>query len=253
VALSELKSNLYCKTDNGMLFKGDCLQLMQKIPDKSIDMILCDLPYGTTQCKWDTIIPFGALWQQYERIIKDNGAIVLNASQPFTTKLINSNMKLFKYNLVWDKKNSSGFLNAKKRPLLRTEDICIFYKKQSTYNPQMETRGEPRKKGGYIKGMGTENYGDFHNVESFNNTYYPTNLIEITNANRKEKQHPTQKPTELFEYLIKTYSNEQNIVLDNCAGSGTTAVACENTNRRWICMEMEEKYCEVTKNRLMIQ
>jgi len=229
-----------CIGDNGM-----CL-----IEDKSIDMILCDLPYGTTRNKWDVIIPFDKLWEQYERVVKDNGAIVLTSSQPFTTKLINSKMNLFKYIWVWDKKNPTGFLNAKKRPLSRTEDVCVFYKKQPTYNPIMEERGKPRKKGGYVKGTGTENYGDFNSVESFNNTYYPTNLIEISNANRKEKVHPTQKPVALFEYLIQTYTNEGDIILDNCMGSGTTAIASINTNRDYIGFELDNTYYNLANERI---
>lgn len=232
------------------IYQMDCLEGMKLIPDGSIDMILCDLPYGTTQNKWDTVIPLNKLWEQYERIIKDNGAIVLTASQPFTSDLINSNRKWFKYTWVWDKANPSGFLNAKKQPLRVTEDIVVFYKKQCTYNPQMEVRGKPRKKGGYIKGNGTENYGDFHSVESVNNEYYPKNLIQFSNANRAEKQHPTQKPVALFEYLIRTYTNEGEIVLDNCIGSGTTAIAAINTGRNFIGFETESKYIEISNKRI---
>lgn len=231
------------------LIHGDCLEVMKSIPDGSVDMILCDLPYGTTQNKWDTVIPFDALWGHYMRISR--GAIVLTAAQPFTSALIMSNAKLFKYSWVWDKANSTGFLNAKKQPLRRTEDVVVFYDSQPTYNPQMEVRGKPRKKGGYIKNDGSDNYGAFKSVESVSNEYYPTNLIEISNANRSERCHPTQKPVALMEYLIKTYTNEGDTVLDNCMGSGTTGVACMNTGRRFIGIEKDEVYFEVAKKRIL--
>jgi site-specific DNA-methyltransferase (adenine-specific) len=230
------------------LKRGDCLELMHDVPDKSVDLILCDLPYGTTQNKWDTVIPFDALWGHYMRISR--GAIVLTAAQPFTSALIMSNAKLFKYSWVWDKANSTGFLNAKKQPLRRTEDVVVFYGSQPTYNPQMEVRGKPRKKGGYIKKDGSDNYGSFKSVESVSNDYYPTNLIEISNANRSEKCHPTQKPVALMEYLIKTYTNEGDTVLDNCMGSGTTGVACANTNRKFIGMELDRDYFRIARRRI---
>lgn len=230
------------------LKRGDCLELMAGIHDKSIDLILCDLPYGTTQNKWDTVIPFDALWRHYVRISR--GAIVLTAAQPFTSALIMSNAKSFKYTWVWDKANSTGFLNAKKQPLRRTEDVVVFYDTQPTYNPQMEVRGKPRKKGGYIKKDGSDNYGSFKSVESVSNEYYPTNLIEISNANRSEKCHPTQKPVALMEYLIKTYTNEGDTVLDNCMGSGTTGVACANTNRKFIGMELDSDYFRIARRRI---
>lgn len=230
------------------LKRGDCLELMAGIPDKSVDLILCDLPYGTTQNKWDTVIPFDALWHHYVRISR--GAIVLTAAQPFTSALIMSNAKSFKYTWVWDKANSTGFLNAKKQPLRRTEDVVVFYDTQPTYNPQMEVRGKPRKKGGYVKKDGSDNYGSFKSVESVSNEYYPTNLIEISNANRSEKCHPTQKPVALMEYLIKTYTNEGDTVLDNCMGSGTTGVACANTNRKFIGMELDSDYFRIARRRI---
>lgn len=230
------------------LKRGDCLELMTCIPDKSIDLILCDLPYGTTQNKWDTVIPFDELWGHYVRISR--GAIVLTAAQPFTSALIMSNAKSFKYTWVWDKANSTGFLNAKKQPLRRTEDVVVFYDTQPTYNPQMEVRGRPRKKGGYIRKDGSDNYGSFRSVESVSNEYYPTNLIKISNANRSEKCHPTQKPVALMEYLIKTYTNEGDTVLDNCMGSGTTGVACANTNRKFIGMELDSDYFRIARRRI---
>lgn len=232
--------------------KGNCLELMNDIDDKSVDMILCDLPYGTTQNKWDSVIPLDELWKQYNRIIKDNGAIVLTSAEPFTSKLIQSNLKKFKYKWVWDKANPSGFLNAKRQPLRVTEDILVFYKKQCTYNPQMEVRGKARKKGGYIKPNGSDNYGSYDDSISYNNVYYPTNLLKISNANRMEKIHPTQKPVELFEYLIKTYTNDGDLILDNCIGSGTTAIATMKVGggRRYIGIELDDTYYKLANERV---
>ena len=231
------------------IYNEDCLEGMKKIDDKSIDMILCDLPYGTTQNKWDSIIPLDRLWEQYERVIKGDGAIVLTSMQPFTSKLISSNMKLFKYEIIWDKKLSTGFLNAKKQVLRRHENILIFYKKQCTYNPQM-TAGKPYDKG--ISYDESSNYGKQVPVRALNETgdRYPTSIIEFSNADRRNKQHPTQKPTSLFEYLIKTYTNENELILDNCMGSGTTAVACINTNRNFIGFEKDTTYFEIAKKRI---
>ena len=206
--------------------------------------------YGTTRNKWDSIIPLAPLWEQYNRIIKPNGAIVLTAAQPFTSALIMSNMRGFKYTWVWDKISTTGFLNAKRQPLRATEDICIFYKKQCNYNPHMETRGKPRIKGGYTKGTGTESYGDYSTSPSLSNSYYPSNLLRISNANHSNRLHPTQKPVALFEYLIKTYTNPGELVLDNCIGSGTTAVASINTRRNFIGFEMNEEYYRIACNRI---
>ena len=231
----------------------DCLEGMKYIEDKSIDMILCDLPYGTTQNKWDSVIPLDKLWEQYERIIKDNGMICLTCCEPFTNQLINNKPKKFKYyDLVWDKISTTGFLNAKRQPLRRHEQILCFYKKQTTYNPIMEIRGKPRNKDSYNKkqGNGDMCYGRFKNVKNFNNTYYPTSIIQISNAYQKEKIHPTQKPVALFEYLIKTYTNENELVLDNCGGSGSTYIACINTNRNYIGFELNKEYYEIAKNRI---
>ena len=231
----------------------DCLEGMKAIEDKSVDMILCDLPYGTTSCKWDTIIPFEPLWEQYERVIKNNGMICLTSAKPFTNKLINSKPKNFKYyDLVWDKISTTGFLNAKRQPLRRHEQILCFYKKQTTYNPIMITRGKPRNKGSYNKkqGNGDMCYRALENITSYNNEYYPTSIIQISNANQKDKEHPTQKPVDLFEYLIKTYTNEGQTVVDNCIGSGTTAIACINTNRNYIGFELDKTYFEVINKRV---
>ena len=223
---------------------GDCLELMKDIPNGSIDMILADLPYGTTACKWDTIIPFEPLWEQYNRIIKDNGAIVLTASQPFTTALINSNIKYFRYSWIWEKEQGVNFLMAKKQPLKVHEDICVFSKKQTVYNPQM-TEGKP-----YISGKGDsgEVTGRVKKVQTKNNgTRYPRSIIRFK---RETGLHPTQKPVGLCEYLIKTYTNEGELVLDNCIGSGTTAIACINTGRNFIGIEKEQKYVELARRRV---
>lgn len=223
------------------IFNEDCLEGMKRIPDKSVDMILCDLPYGTTQNKWDAVIPFEPLWAQYERIIKDNGAIVLTAAQPFTSFLVTSNPKLFRYSLVWDKKNTTGFLNANRMPLRRHEDVLVFYKKLPVYHPQMVTKGAPRKKGGADR-TNRGCYGDYGNTETINNTYYPTSILEVSNADKTEIVHATQKPVELFQWLIQTYSNQADVVLDNCMGSGTTAIACQNLDRNFIGFELDTQF-----------
>lgn len=230
---------------------GDCLVEMQRIPDKSIDMILCDLPYGTTRNKWDSVIPLDELWAQYERIIKDNGAIVLFGVQIFSAKLIISNPKLFKYKVIWEKSKSTNFLNAKRQPLRKYEEICVFYKRQPIYNPQM-TKGEPYNKG-VRKDQQTGSYGEFRPVEvKSTGERYPTDIVYFKTAESEGKvEHPTQKPVELFEYLIKTYTNEGDLVLDNTAGSGTAGVACKNTNRDYCLIEMEQEYIDVIERRLM--
>jgi site-specific DNA-methyltransferase (adenine-specific) len=232
------------------LMLGNCLERMKEIDAGSVDAVIADPPYGTTACKWDSVIPLEPMWEQLKRVIKPNGAIVLTAAQPFTTALIASNLQDFKYCWVWDKKNPTGFLNAKKQPLRRTEEICVFYRKQCTYNPAMEVRGAPRKKGGYNKPGGTENYGVFHDAPSVNNEYHPTNLLSLSNANRSEKVHPTQKPVALMEYLIKTYTNEGETVLDFTMGSGTTGVACVKTKREFVGIEIDEDYFKIAEKRI---
>jgi site-specific DNA-methyltransferase (adenine-specific) len=236
------------------VIQGDCLEVMKDIPDKSIDMILCDLPYGTTACKWDTIIPFEPLWEQYKRIIKDNGAIVLTASQPFTSALVMSNINMYRYNWVYEKNKSSNFMLAKKQPLKNFEDVCVFYKKQPTYNPQMEWVGvkDKRKKINQKK-----KYSELHGSEIISYSHskdngwrYPKAVKLFNNADTRNAVHPTQKPVALFEYLIKTYTNEGDLVLDNCAGSGTTGVACQNTNRNYILIEKEPEYVDIINKRL---
>ena len=227
---------------------GDCLEVMKEINDKSVDMILCDLPYGTTQCKWDSIIPFNLLWDQYIRIIKENGAIILTSSQPFTSALIMSNIGWFKYCWVWDKVKPSGHLNAKKMPMKVHEDICVFGKRVK-YNPIMIPQKE-RKSKNYTKNK-SDLFGNEKNVERKTSEKYPNTILSMSNANQKGKIHPTQKPLDLFEYLIKTYTNEGEIVLDNCIGSGTTAIAAINTNRNYIGIEKDENYYEIAKNRVL--
>jgi site-specific DNA-methyltransferase (adenine-specific) len=248
------------------IYHMDCLEGMKDIPDKSIDMILCDLPYGTTACKWDTVIPFNPLWSQYERIVKDNGAIVLTASQPFTSVLVMSNPKLFKYEWIWEKDKPSNFALAKRQPLKYHESILIFYKNQSTYNRQMIERSlEGKTK---IERMQRNKVTIKHNrsdhfLSSFNeidaNVYEekkknPSSLLkfnlERNNQYKKQVFHPTQKPVALFEYLIRTYTDESETVLDNCMGSGTTAIACINTGRFFIGFEKELEYVEIANKRI---
>jgi site-specific DNA-methyltransferase (adenine-specific) len=230
---------------NAELWHGDCLEVMNSIPDGSVDMILCDLPYGTSACKWDTVIPFEPLWAQYRRIAKRNAAIVLTASQPFTTALIASNMGQFKYCWVWEKSRKTGFLNAKKQPLRTTEDIAVFYESQATYNPQMK-----RVRERFVSRSGTfTGYGK-HEPKSCSNggVEYPFNIIKI--PSESAAHHPTVKPVALMEYMIRTYTNEGETVLDNCMGSGTTGVACANTGRRFIGIEKEVKYFDTAYRRI---
>lgn len=234
-------------------YQMDCLEGMKLIPDKSIDMILCDLPYGTTACKWDTIIPFEPLWEQYERIIKDNGAIVLFGQEPFSTVLRNSNLKLYRYDWIWEKDNHTNFLNIKKQPAKRHELISVFYKKQPTYNPQMWEGKENHSVGKQIGKMVEREYlgNKFELKEAKkSNLKYPISILRFKGEGRGKAVHTTQKPVELCEYLIKTYTNEGEIVLDNCLGSGTTAVACELNNRKWVGFETEREYMEIINKRL---
>lgn len=228
----------------------DCLEGMKKIDDKSIDMILCDLPYGITQNKWDTIVPFDLLWGQYNRIIKTNGAILLFGQNKFTAKLMLSNEKIHRYNIIWEKTNAGGFLNAKRMPLVAHEEISVFYKKLPTYNPQMEI-GKPFMRSDVTNGDGN-NYGKFSRSgprKPNDGTRYPRSVIKFSNDNHNSL-HPTQKPVALFEYLIKTYTNEGNLVLDNCMGSFTTAIACINMNRNYIGFENDPKYFEIGSKRV---
>jgi len=225
-----------------MIHLGDCLELMPSIPSKSVDMILCDLPYGTTACEWDSIIDMGRLWAEYERVIKDNGAIVLTANSHFVFTLHASNPKLFRYKWVWMKSKKTRFLDANRRPLGQHEDVLVFYKSLPVYNPQM-TKGKPyfdNNKKSTIGGKSVTGDQKLVRIPTINHgEYYPTDVIQIASD---LGFHSTQKPVALFEYLIKTYTNENELVLDNCSGSGTTAIACMNANRRFICIERDETY-----------
>ncbi|ATS92114.1 putative DNA methylase [Sinorhizobium phage HMSP1-Susan] len=235
---------------DGEFWQGDCLKLMQRVPDGYVDMILADLPYGTTQNKWDSVIPFEPLWREYWRVLKRNGAVVLTADQPFTSVLIMSQFKQFRYSWHWHKIQATGFLNAKKMPLKAVEDICVFYRDLPIYNPVMR-EGEARKR--TIALSKTSNYGKYVKTgEDSGMERYPTTHLEISKGFSPNARpiHPTQKPVALFEYLIKTYTNPGEIVLDNTAGSGTTAVAARNTGRRWICIEKDHGYYSAAINRV---
>jgi len=230
------------------IINADCLEAMRCIDNHSVDMILCDLPYGRTNCSWDKIIAFDQLWAQYKRVIKDNGAIVLFSQQPFTTDLINSNRKWFRYEYVWEKSRAVGFLNAKRMPLRCHEIILVFYKHLPTYNPQF-TKGEP-----YIrKDVGKSNTSlykvKWKTTENINTgTRYPKDIIRVT-GKEDGHYHPTQKPLALAEYLIKTYTNPGELVLDNCAGSGTTCVAAIRTGRNYIGIEKDVQYAQIAQER----
>jgi DNA modification methylase len=236
---------------------GDCLELMKNIPNGSIDMILCDLPYGTTRNKWDVVIPLSSLWSEYNRIIKANGAVVLTGAQPFTSVLVVSNIKMFRYDITWEKSNATGFMNSKKMPLRAHEDILVFYKKLPVYNPQ-KTKAETSSLRSHKNDRFSSNYGKqivaAYGGDDFNR--FPRSVIKIgkekgfSSATNNTRIHPTQKPEELFEWLIRTYSNEGDTVLDNCAGSGTTAIACINTNRRYILIEKDPIYYKAILNRI---
>ena len=226
------------------IYNEDCLIGMKEIPDESVDMILCDLPYGTTRNKWDTVIPLNWLWDEYNRVIKDNGAIVLTAQTPFDKVLGVSNIENLKYEWIWQKPSGTGHLNAKKMPLKNHENILVFYKKFPTYNPQF-TEGKAYKA---RSGRASSNYGPQKSVTTQNNGQrYP---LSVQNFNKENGLHPTQKPVALFEYLIKTYTNEGETVMDNCMGSGTTAIACMNTNRNFIGFELDKKYFELANDRI---
>lgn len=238
------------------IMHGDCLQLMQKIPSGLVSMILCDLPYGTTNCKWDAIIPFEPLWEQYKRVIKKNGAIVLFGSQPFTSALVMSNIGWFKYSWVWQKNAGSNFGTVKFQPMKEHEDVLVFCEGKTTYNPIMQERaesGKSRVKTVVSYNTNADVYGSGglvgnKGVSSLRpELRYPSSVQRF---NRERGLHPTQKPVALCEYLIRTYTNEGEWVLDNCMGSGTTGVACVNTNRKFIGIEKEEKYFAIAKDRL---
>lgn len=240
---------------NYELYQGDCLELMKDFPDKLVDMILCDLPYGKTQNKKDVCLPFDKLWEQYNRIIKDNGCIALFGQGTFYVDLVNSNRKMFRYDLVWNKELTSGFLNAKRMPLRQHEQIAIFYKKLPTYNPQF-SKGKPlHSKGKSYKDKKhkNQNYGEFQMTDDSragSTDKYPTSILSFTKPHPSIALHRTEKSIPLLEWLIKTYTNERATVLDNCMGSGTTGVACMNTNRNFIGIELDENYFNIAKSRI---
>lgn len=229
------------------LIQGDCLEKMQDIEDGSIGLILTDPPYGTTACKWDSIIPLEPMWKQLKRIIKKNGAIVMIASQPFTTKLISSNYEMFKYCWVWDKKQHANFASAKYQPLKIHEDVVVFGSGSGSYKP-ITTKGKNRSKGGRKEKAGV--FGMISGEKYENNIYYPKSIIEISNAKKTGLVHPTQKPIPLMEYLIKTYTNENETVLDFTMGSGTTGVAACNLNRSFIGIELDPNYFKIATDRI---
>lgn len=227
------------------LMHGDCLELMKDIPDGSIDMVLADLPYGTTRNRWDSIIPLDLLWEQYNRIIKERGAIVLTAQTPFDKVLGVSNLKMLKYEWIWAKTQGTGHLNAKKMPMKNHENVLVFYKKLPTYNPQMRQGFAPYTQ---KSGRGSHNYGEQEQVMTVNSgERYPLSVLDF---NSDKGLHPTQKPVALFKYLVKTYTNEGDTVLDNVMGSGTTGVACKDLNRKFIGMELDEDYFNIAKERI---
>ena len=234
------------------IYNEDCIKEkgMHLIDDKSVDMILCDLPYGTTQNKWDSIIPLDKLWEQYKRIIKDNGCIALYAQTPFDKMLGASNIKMLKYEWIWQKTKSTGYLNARKMPMKSHENVLIFYKKPPTYNPQM-TEGKPYKNS-HKAGDTGDNYGENKKEYSFENqgTRFPKSILQFDSIKTNQQLHPTQKPLDLCEYLINTYTNENDLVLDNCMGSGTTAIACINTNRNYIGFELDITYYDLANKRI---
>jgi len=247
-------------TNKSTFYHGDCLVEMDKIADKSIDMILCDLPYGVLNkgnksAKWDSVIPFNLLWLQYERIIKDDGLICLTGQGLFTADLMISNRAIWRYNIIWDKVAKTGFLNSKKMPLRQHEDVCIFYKSLPTYNPQMK-KCEPHKrnhsKGNMLTPQKNQCYGNFVETPTIvSDEKFPTSIVSISKEHKiGHFHHPTQKPVLLMEYLILTYTNESDTVLDNCMGSGTTGVACKKSNRNFIGIEKDENYFNLAVDRI---
>ena len=244
---------------NIQLYNGDCLEVMKDIPDNSVDMVLCDLPYGITRNKWDSIISLDKLWEQYKRITKENSAICLFADGMFMAKLMASNLKMWRYNLVWNKVLPSGFLNANRMPLRTTEEIVVFYNKQPIYNPQ-KTKGSPNHSKGKAvnktsddESQTNNNYGKYtiiDNNKELGDMKHPTSLVVFSKPHPSVSLHPTEKPVQLCEWIIKTYTNENMTVLDNCMGSGSTGVACVNTNRNFIGIELDENYFNIAKERI---
>ncbi len=231
---------------------GDCLEVMRGMDDNSVDLVLVDLPYGCTQNEWDIQISLPMLWESYHRIAKENAPVILTATQPFATDIINSNRSEFHYDIIWYKPLGTGHLNCNRMPMRNHEHILVFYRKLPTYNPQ-KTIGKMRTKGS-TKGNTTTNYGDFKGVTSHNNTYHPQSVVEFSNGDRtKENEHPTQKPVSLMAYLIQTYSNEGDLILDNTFGSGTTGVAAVRMGRHFIGIEINPDYCKIAEKRIQAE
>ena len=239
------------KTQDLWLMQGDCLERMKEIPNGSVDMVLADCPYGTTSCAWDSIIPLEPMWEQLKRIIKPNGAIVMTAAQPFTSVLVCSNLKMFKYSMVWRKSQSTGHLNAWRMPMRAHEDLVVFYNKPPTYNPELTPKPAKNIRPVTNRTKTTDCYGS-HKLDAHRcppDKTMPNSILEFNNA--QGGLHPTQKPVALMEYLIKTYTNEGDTVLDFTMGSGTTGVACINLNRKFIGIELDENYFEISKKRIL--
>ena len=240
------------------LYNGDCLDIMKSIPDSSVDMVLCDLPYGTTKCSWDVVIPFDGLWAEYDRITKDNCAILLFGQEPFSSYLRLSKIDIYQYDLVWEKESFTNFMQVKRRFGKATERISVFYRKQPTFNPQMyKYNGKPvsnkysEKSKRFKSKVCADSNGNLQLFEyKDNGMRYPKDVLRFNRVKKSEVIHPTQKPVELCEYLIKTFTNEGDVVLDNCMGSGTTGVACKNLNRNFIGIEKDSKYFEIAKKRI---
>ncbi|MFM5248195.1 DNA-methyltransferase [Aeromonas caviae] len=232
------------------LLQGDCLSLLPSLPGSSIDMVLADPPYGTTQCKWDSVIDLAAMWRELERVCKPNAAIVMTAAQPFTAQLVCSNIGMFKYEIIWEKGNATGFLNAKKQPLRAHESVLVFYRQQPTYNPQM-TSGHARKTS-KRKTVNSECYGKALSLTEYDSTErYPRSVQFFSSDKQRGSYHATQKPVALMEWLIRSFSNSGDVVLDFCMGSGTTGVACINTGREFIGMEMDAGIFKVATDRII--
>lgn len=239
------------KSENLWLMQGNCLERMKEIPDECIDLILTDPPYGTTACKWDSVLPLEPMWDQLRRVIKPNGVIIMTAAQPFTSILVCSNLDMFKYDWVWEKPSAKGHLNAKKQPMRAHESVLVFYKKQPTYNPIM-TDGHVRKVSFKRKTLSSNVYNKNTSDTSYDSTKrYPRSVQLIKQDTQKSSLHPTQKPVELMEYMIKTYTDEGETVLDFTMGSGTTGIACVNTGRKFVGIELDGDYFNVAKERIM--
>ena len=234
--------------EKNIIYHGDCIEGMKTLPDNSVDMVLTDPPYGTTQNKWDTVVDMDAFWEEIKRVTKKNSAILIFTQMPFTAKVVMSNPKMFRYEWICEKHNPTGFLNAKRMPLKCHENILVFYEKLPTYSPQM-MQGKPHSRGG--KDRQSKNYGSYvYTKRIISNTYFPRDVLKVNWQDSMRGLHPTQKPVSLCEYFIKTYSNKGDIILDPFIGSGTTAVAAVNTERKYIGFEQDDEYFEVAKNRL---